>query len=58
MRIAHRVNCLDSIESAKIFSIADGIEFDIRDSNGQIIVYHDAFGKPEDAQDFIDFLKF
>ncbi len=58
MRIAHRVNRLDAIISANTFTIADGIEFDIRDSNGEIIVYHDAFGNLADGQDFVEFLNF
>lgn len=58
MRIAHRVNFLDAIQSAQVFSVADGIEFDIRDSGGKIIVYHDAFGTIAYAQDFVEFLQF
>jgi hypothetical protein len=58
MRIAHRINKLDESISAEIFAIADGIEFDIRDLGDKIIVHHDAFGDPEEAQDFEDFLRF
>ena len=58
MKIAHRINKLDASIAADIFSIADGIEFDIRDSGDRIIVHHDAFGTPVEAQDFEDFLTF
>jgi hypothetical protein len=56
MKIAHRINKLDATIASEIFSIADGIEFDIRDSGDRIIVHHDAFAS--EAQDFEDFLKF
>ena len=42
MIIAHRVNFFNE-RSTEVFSIADGIEFDIRDDGGEIIVQHDAF---------------
>jgi len=50
--ISHRINYLDS---ATIFSASDGIEFDIRDSNGQLIVQHDAC---KEGQLFSAFLEF
>jgi hypothetical protein len=55
MFISHRVNYLDSTIAANIFSAADGIEFDIRDSGGRILVQHDPF---KDGQDFKNFLTF
>jgi len=55
MLISHRINFLNSQIAADIFSIADGIEFDIRDSNGQLIVQHDAF---QEGQLFSEFLQF
>ena len=54
MFISHRINYLDNI-SANIFNECDGIEFDIRDSNSQIIVQHDAF---KEGQLFSDFIKY
>ena len=54
MFISHRINYLDDI-SANIFNECDGIEFDIRDSNGQIIVQHDAF---KEGQLFSEFIKY
>ena len=41
MFIAHRVNQLDETVAAEIFGAADGIEFDIRDTGGDIVVQHD-----------------
>jgi len=55
MFIAHRVNHLNEIIAADVFSTADGIEFDIRDTGGEIIVQHDPF---LDGQLFTEFLKF
>jgi hypothetical protein len=55
MFIAHRINYLDEDISKTIFSEADGIEFDIRDSDGKLIIQHDAF---KDGQLFTDFIKF
>lgn len=55
MFISHRINYLDENIAQGIFSQADGIEFDIRDSNGEIIVQHDAF---QGGQPFADFLKY
>jgi len=46
---------LDSKIAAAVFSAADGIEFDIRDSNGQLIVQHDAC---KEGQLFSEFLTF
>jgi hypothetical protein len=55
MYIAHRINYLDARIAAEVFAAADGIEFDIRDSAGQIIVTHDPFSS---GQLFADFLSF
>jgi len=55
MFIAHRVNQLDETVAAEVFGAADGIEFDIRDTGGMIVVQHDPF---VGGQLFIDFLKF
>jgi len=50
MFIAHRVN---NSEYANSISIDYGIEFDIRDSNGKIIVTHDPFTEGENLEDFL-----
>ena len=55
LHIAHRINYLDSDVANTIFSVADGIEFDIRDSNGDLIVQHDAC---QTGQPFSEFLTF
>ena len=55
MFIAHRVNQLDETIAAEVFGAADGIEFDIRDTGGDIVVQHDPFLS---GQLFTDFLKF
>ena len=55
MFIAHRVNHLDETVAAEVFGAADGIEFDIRDTGGEIVVQHDPF---LGGQRFTDFLKF
>ena len=55
MFIAHRVNQLDETVAAEVFGAADGIEFDIRDTGGMIVVQHDPF---LGGQLFTDFLKF
>ena len=55
MFIAHRINQLDEIIAADVFGSADGIEFDIRDTGGEIVVQHDPF---LGGQLFTDFLKF
>jgi hypothetical protein len=55
MFIAHRVNQLDETIAAEVFGAADGIEFDIRDTGGDIVVQHDPF---LGGQLFTDFLKF
>jgi len=55
MFIAHRVNQLDETIAADVFGAADGIEFDIRDTGGEIVVQHDPF---LGGQRFTDFLKF
>jgi hypothetical protein len=55
--VAHRVNELNAETADRIFATADGIEFDIRDSDGELVVHHDAFAKPEDCQLFEDFLR-
>jgi hypothetical protein len=50
MIIAHRINTLEDLQS-----IPDnqGIEFDIRDSNGKCIVCHDAFEEGVDLEVFL-----
>ena len=55
MFIAHRVNHLDETVAAEVFGATDGIEFDIRDTGGDIVVQHDPF---LGGQLFTDFLKF
>jgi hypothetical protein len=55
MFIAHRVNQLDETIAAEVFGAANGIEFDIRDTGGEIVVQHDPF---LGGQLFTDFLKF
>lgn len=55
IKIAHRVNVLSSESASDIFSKCDGIEFDIRDSDGDIIVQHDAF---KSGQLFSEFLEY
>lgn len=57
MFIAHRINCLDAHVAREIFPTCDGIEFDIRDSGGELIVEHDAFHY-QNKQTFSDFLTF
>ena len=52
LHIAHRINFLDSTD---IFSGVDGIEFDLRDSNKELIVQHDAC---QAGQPFAEFLEF
>ena len=52
MIIAHRINKLDS-ETQDIFQDADGIEFDVRDSDGKIIVTHDPFTTGQLLEDFL-----
>jgi hypothetical protein len=52
MIIAHRINKLDS-ETQDIFQVADGIEFDVRDSGGKIIVTHDPFTDGQRLEDFL-----
>lgn len=49
--IAHRINNLDP----ESFPEADGIEFDVRDSNGRIIVTHDPFTEGQPLEDFLYF---
>ena len=55
MFIAHRINQLDETIAADVFGSADGIEFDIRDTGGEIVVQHDPF---LGGQLFTEFLKF
>ena len=43
MILSHRINFLNKELAAEIFAAADGIEFDIRDSGGVILVQHDPF---------------
>ncbi len=54
MFISHRINYLDE-NSVNKLNEWDGIEFDIRDSNGKIIVQHDPF---KEGQIFEEFIKF
>jgi len=56
MLISHRINTLDTSSAAVLFSSADGIEFDLRDSNGELIVQHDACSK--NGQLFSEFLTY
>ncbi len=59
MIIAHRVNVLSKDLAEDIFSQCDGIEFDIRDSAGKLIVTHDAFQtQTSEYQLFSEFLQF
>lgn len=53
--IGHRINYLDATVAEDIFSRCDGIEFDIRDVNGRIVVEHDPY---KDGQALEDFVKF
>jgi len=55
LHISHRINYLDSTIAKDIFSVADGIEFDLRDSNKALIVQHDAC---QEGQLFSEFLQF
>jgi len=49
MWIAHRIN---TTEQLKALDESLGIEFDVRDSNGQLIVQHDAFGVGEPFEEY------
>jgi hypothetical protein len=55
LQISHRINYLDATIAKDIFSVADGIEFDLRDSNKALIVQHDAC---QEGQLFSEFLQF
>jgi hypothetical protein len=55
MKIAHRINVLTHEIAQDVFSKCDGIEFDIRDSDGHLIVQHDAF---KTGQLFSEFLEY
>lgn len=55
MIISHRVNFLDSRVAAEVFSQCDGIEFDLRDSAGELIVTHDAFSTGQRFEEFLSF---
>ena len=55
MIIAHRINYLDASAAISVFSVADGIEFDIRDSAGNIIVQHDPFKGGQLFEEFVSF---
>ena len=55
LQISHRINYLNSVIAADVFSVADGIEFDLRDSNRALIVQHDAC---QEGQLFSEFLQF
>ena len=57
MYLAHRVNVLSKELAEDIFSRCCGIEFDIRDSAGELIVVHDAF-MTDYYQTFSEFLTF
>lgn len=52
--IAHRVNTLDAI---KVLSPKIAIEFDVRDSNGRLIVTHDPFKSGPFLEDFLLFCR-
>ena len=54
LQISHRINYLNPVIAADIFSVADGIEFDLRDSNRALIVQHDAC---QEGQLFSEFLQ-
>ena len=54
LQISHRINYLDSVIASDVFSVADGIEFDLRDSNKNLIVQHDAC---QEGQLFSEFLQ-
>jgi hypothetical protein len=56
--IAHRVNQLNDETAKRIFQECDGIEFDIRDSGGELIVCHDAFATVNDCQRFDEFVQY
>lgn len=58
MFISHRVNFLNSEIANKVFSESDGIEFDIRDVGGMIVVTHDPYAFLQSAQPFETFLAF
>ena len=53
--LGHRINYLDATAENEIFSRCDGIEFDIRDNNGEIIVQHDPFKDGQPFQEFVTF---
>lgn len=55
MLISHRINYLSASNADRIFAGCDGIEFDLRDSAGALVVVHDAFTP---GQPFDDFLRF
>ena len=51
MIIAHRINTFEDIER---IASDQGIEFDVRDSNGKCIVQHDAFWEGLDLEVFLE----
>jgi hypothetical protein len=53
MFIAHRINYLDNHLASDIFNKYDGIEFDIRDFCGELIIAHDPFIMGQLFSDFI-----
>jgi hypothetical protein len=55
MFISHRVNYLDAQIATLLFQECDGIEFDIRDSAGELIVQHDAFSTGQLFSEFLTF---
>ncbi len=48
MLISHRINYLSESNAERVFAQCDGIEFDLRDSAGVLVVVHDALtpGQP------------
>ena len=55
MIILHRVNFLGPCAGETVFSHCDGIEFDLRDSAGELIVTHDAFTTGQRFEEFLSF---
>ena len=53
LQISHRINYLDS--TVDVFSAAGGIEFDLRDSNKELILQHDACQEGQRFSEFLDF---
>jgi len=55
MLISHRINYLGASNAPRVFAQCDGIEFDLRDSAGILVVVHDALTP---GQPFCEFLTF